>query len=65
VVRVVVHDGCPAACVDGAAFACVVSMWHVKIVPGRSPDRPAIEALITAACDDLRARLEADAATPR
>jgi hypothetical protein len=51
--------------VDGAAFACVVSMWHVKIVPGRSPDRPAIEALITAACDDLRARLEADAATPR
>jgi len=40
-------------------------MRHVKIVPGRSLDRPAIEALITAAYDDLRERLEADAATSR
>lgn len=92
-VRVVMHDGCPTACVDGAAFAYVGSfsghatvgffhgaalpdpaallqgsgkfMRHVKIVPGRSLDRPAIEALITAAYDDLRERLEADAATSR
>ncbi len=92
-VRVVMHDGCPTACVDGAAFAYVGAftghvtvgffhgaalpdpagllqgsgtfMRHVKIVPGRSLDHPAIEALITAACDDLRARLETEAATSR
>lgn len=92
-VHVVMHDGCPTACVDGAAFAYVGAftghatvgffhgaalpdpagllqgsgkfMRHVKIVPGRSLDRPAVEALITAAYDDLRDRLEADAATCR
>ena len=92
-VRVVMHDGCPTACVDGAAFAYVGAftghvsvgffhgaalpdpagllqgsgqfMRHVKLVPGRSLDRPAIEALVTAAYDDLRERLEADAATSR
>lgn len=40
-------------------------MRHVKIVPGRSLDRPAIEALITAAYDDVRERLAADATTSR
>ena len=92
-VRVVMHDGCPTACVDNAAFAYVGAftahvtvgffhgtalpdpagllqgsgtyMRHVKRVPGRSLDRPAIEALITAAYADLRDRLEADAATSR
>ncbi len=92
-VRVVMHDGCPTACVDGAAFAYVGAfsahvtvgffhgaalpdpaavlrgsgkfMRHVKIVPGRSLDRPALEALITAAYDDLRVRLEAEPATSR
>lgn len=92
-VRVVMHDGCPTACVDGAAFAYVGSfaahitvgffhgaalpdpaellrgsgkyMRHVKIVPGRALDRTAIEALITAAYDDVRTRLEAERATSR
>ena len=92
-VSVVMHDGCPTACVDGAAFAYVGAftahvtvgffhgtalpdpagllqgsgkyMRHVKIAPGRSLDRAAIEALITAAYVDLRDRLEADAATSR
>lgn len=92
-VRVVMHDGCPTACVDGAAFAYVGSfaahitvgffhgaalpdpagllqgsgkyMRHVKVVPGRSLDRAALEALITAAYDDVRTRLEAESATSR
>ena len=92
-VRVVMHDGCPTACVDGAAFAYVGSfaahitvgffhgaalpdpagllrgagkyMRHVKIVPGRALDRAAIEALITAAYDDVRTRLETESATCR
>lgn len=92
-VRVVMHDGCPTACVDGAAFAYVGSftghvtvgffhgaalpdpagllrgagkfMRHLKLVPGRRFDRPAIETLITAAYDDLRKRLDAEAATSR
>lgn len=38
-------------------------MRHVKVVPGRSLDRAAIEALITSAYDDVRARLEAERAT--
>jgi len=92
-VGVVMHDGCPTACVDGAAFAYVGAftshatvgffhgaalpdparllqgsgkyMRHVKIVPGRALDRAAIEALITAAHDDVRERLAADGATCR
>lgn len=86
-VHVVMHDGCPTACVDGAAFAYVGAftghvtvgffhgaalpdpagllqgsgkfMRHVKIVPGRSVDAPALARLVTAACDDLRVRLSA------
>jgi len=86
-VHVVMHDGCPTACVDGAAFAYVGSftghvtvgffhgtalpdpagllqgsgkyMRHVKIVPGRSVDEPALSRLVTAARDDIRVRLGA------
>ena len=92
-VHVVMHDGCPTACVDSAAFAYVGAftahvtvgffhgaalpdpagllqgsgkfMRHVKLVPDRSLDRPAIEALITAAYVDVRERLEAEPATSR
>jgi hypothetical protein len=92
-VRLVMHDGCPTACVDGAAFAYVGAfaahvtvgffhgavlpdpagllqgsgkfMRHVKIVPGRSLDRTALEALVTAAYGDVRARLDLERATCR
>jgi hypothetical protein len=92
-VRVVMHDGCPTACVDGAAFAYVGAfsahvtvgffhgaalpdpegllrgsgkyMRHVKIEPGRSLDRAAIEAVITASYVDVRERLKAAPATCR
>jgi hypothetical protein len=92
-VRLVMHDGCPTACVDGAAFAYVGAfaahvtvgffhgavlpdpagllqgsgkfMRHVKIAPGRSLDRTALEALVTAAYDDVRARLDLERATCR
>lgn len=92
-VRVVMHDGCPTACVDGAAFAYVGTftshvtvgffqgaalpdptgllkgsgkyMRHVTLAPERALDRAAIEALITAAYEDVLVRLESESATSR
>ncbi len=37
------------------------AMRHVKVLPGRPLDTAALDALIVAACHDLRARLAASA----
>lgn len=89
-VRELLHDGCPTACVEDAAFAYVDSftnhvnvgffcgamledpaglltgsgkrMRHVKLFPGRTVKEAALTALITAAYQDMRARLAAERA---
>jgi len=81
-----IHDGCPAACVAGAAFGYVGAfsahasvgffhgaalpdpagllegtgkrMRHVKLRPDRPLDEAALAALIVAAYDDIRRRVE-------
>lgn len=84
-VRELMHDGCPTACVQDAAFAYVNVfrahvnvgffhgaslpdpsgllegtgryMRHVKVRPGHALAVPSLEALITAAYQDIRERL--------
>lgn len=84
-IRELMHDGCPTACVEDAAFAYVGAyaahvnvgffqgaslpdpagllqgsgkrMRHVKILWGRPVDTEALDALITAACRDMRGRV--------
>lgn len=81
-----VHDGCPVACVGGAAFGYVnvhkahvglgffngaalsdpagllegggKRMRHVKLRPGEAVDEAALNALVQAAYDDVRRRLD-------
>ncbi len=80
------HDGCPTACVDDAAFAYVnvfrahvnvgffhgamlndpagllegtgKRMRHVKLRPGSRVDSSALSALVAAAYQDIKARLD-------
>lgn len=84
-IRELLHDGCPTACVNDAAFAYVAAfkahvnigffhgaelddpagllegagklMRHVKVVWGKPVDEAALQALIAAAYQDVRARL--------
>lgn len=86
-VRELMHDGCPTACVQDAAFAYVnvfkahvnvgffhgasladpagllegtgKYMRHVKVKPGHALDARSLEALVTAAYQDIRVRLGA------
>ncbi len=85
-VRELMHDHCPTACVNDAAFAYVGAyaahvnvgffhgadlpdpaglltgsgkrMRHVKVKWGEPVDEAALAALITAAYDDIKARLK-------
>lgn len=85
-VRELIHDGCPVACAEDAAFAYVNAfknhvnlgfyygasledpagllegagkrMRHVKLTPGREPSTKALRALIKAAYEDIRARID-------
>ena len=86
-VRELIHDGCPTACVEDAAFGYVSAykahvnigffqgaalpdphhllegsgkrMRHVKLHWGKPVDAEALTALITAAYQDMRARVAA------
>ena len=85
-VSVIMHDGCPTACLGDVAFAYVAAfathtnigffhgaslddpagllegggkrMRHVKLRFERMPDARALRALIAAACDDIRRRVD-------
>jgi hypothetical protein len=64
-IRELMHDGCPVACVEDAAFADVNVFTthinvvrHVKLRPGLEPNVRALNNLIEEAYLDIRRRLD-------